>query len=129
MKSATHRPARARARRAPWRAVRAGHVFVAGYVVLLAAFGIVPTAYGIYFAFTNAANYFAGLSNITAAARDFRYLPALGHVGLYLAIWLAALVVFVTGLALVLQQLPARRLGGRCASCTTSRGRWRARPA
>ena len=80
-------------------------------MVLLAAFGIVPTAYGIYFAFTNAANYFAGLSNTTAAARDFRYLPALGHVGLYLAIWLAALVVFVTGLALVLQQLRTRRLG------------------
>jgi multiple sugar transport system permease protein len=90
---------------------RAGHVFVAGYVVLLAAFGIVPTAYGIYFAFTNAANYFAGLSNFTAAARDFRYLPALGHVGLYLVIWLTALVVLVTGLALVLQQLRTRRLG------------------
>jgi len=90
---------------------RAGHVFVAGYVVLLAAFGIVPTAYGIYFAFTNAANYFAGLSNFTAAARDFRYLPALGHVGLYLVIWLAALVILVTGLALVLQQLRTRRLG------------------
>jgi multiple sugar transport system permease protein len=90
---------------------RAGHVFVAGYVVLLAAFGIVPTAYGIYFAFTNAANYFAGLSNFTAAARDFRYLPALGHVGLYLVIWLTALVILVTGLALVLQQLRTRRLG------------------
>jgi multiple sugar transport system permease protein len=90
---------------------RAGHVFVAGYVVLLAAFGIVPTVYGIYFAFTNAANYFAGLSNFTGAARDFRYLPALGHVGLYLVIWLAALVVLVTGLALVLQQLRTRRLG------------------
>lgn len=90
---------------------RAGHVFVAGYVILLIAFGIVPTAYAIYFAFTNAANYFAGLSNFTAAARDFRYLPALGHVGLYLVIWLAALVILVTGLALVLQQLRTRRLG------------------
>ena len=55
--------------------LRAGHFFVAGYVVLLAAFGIVPSVYAIYFAFTNAANYFAGLSNFTAAARDFRYLP------------------------------------------------------
>ncbi len=90
---------------------RAGHVFVAGYVVLLAAFGIVPTVYGIYFAFTSASNYFAGLSNFTGAARDFRYLPALGHVGLYLVIWLAALVILVTGLALVLQQLRTRRLG------------------
>jgi multiple sugar transport system permease protein len=103
-------PAGTRPRRAP-RPLRAGHVFVAGYVVLLAAFGIIPTVYGIYFAFTNAGNYFAGLSNFTAAARDFRYLPAVEHVGLYLVIWLAALVVFVTGLALVLHQLPGRRLG------------------
>jgi multiple sugar transport system permease protein len=85
-------------------------MFVAGYVVLLAAFGIIPTAYAFYFAFTNAGNTFSGLSSFTAAARDFRYLPAVGHVGLYLVIWLVALVVFVTGLALVLQQLRARRL-------------------
>ena len=105
-------PARARARRAPWRAVGAGHAFVAGYVILLAAFGVVPAAYGIYFAFTNADNYFAGLSNFVQSARDFRYLPALEHIGLYLVIWLIALVVLVTGLALVLHQLPVRRLGG-----------------
>ena len=105
-------PARARARRAPWRVVRAGHAFVAGYVILLAAFGVVPAAYGIYFAFTNAGNYFAGLSNFVQSARDFRYLPALEHIGLYLVIWLSALVVLVTGLALVLHQLPVRRLGG-----------------
>ena len=80
-------------------------------MILLVAFGIVPTGYGIYFAFTNSANYFSGLSNFTAAARDFRYLPAVEHIGLYLVIWLVALVVFVTGLALVLHQLPARRLG------------------
>ena len=74
-------PARARARRAPWRVVRAGHAFAVGYVILLAAFGVVPVVYGIYFAFTNADNYFAGLSNFTQAARDFRYVPALEHIG------------------------------------------------
>ena len=103
---------------------------MAGYVVLLAAFGVVPTAYGIYFAFTNAANYFAGLSNFTGAARDFRYLPAVGHVAVYLVIWLVALVVFVTGLRA--GAAPAARpphQPGWCASCTTSRERWRARPA
>jgi multiple sugar transport system permease protein len=105
-------PAGTRPRRVPRRArvFRAGHVFVAGYVILLAVFGIVPTAYGIYFAFTNGNNYFAGLSNFIDAARDFRYLPAVEHVATYLAIWLVALVVFVTGLALVLQQMRARRL-------------------
>ena len=91
------------------RFLRAGHAFVAGYLVLLVAFGVVPTGYAIYFAFTNTSNYFAGLSNFAATARDFRYLPAVGHLGLYLAVWLVALVVLVTGLALVLHQLPARR--------------------
>ncbi len=104
-------PARARARRAPWRAVGSGYAFVAGYVILLAAFGVVPVVYAVYFAFTNADNYFAGLSNFVQSAQDFRYLPALEHIGVYLVIWLVALVVLVTGLALVLHQLSARRLG------------------
>ena len=112
MTPATTGPARARALRAPWRVVRAGHAFTAGYVILLVAFGVVPVAYGIYFAFTNADNYFAGLSNFTAAARDFRYLPSLEHIGLYLAIWLVALVVLVTALALVLHQLPVWGVSG-----------------
>jgi multiple sugar transport system permease protein len=102
-------PAGARAPRGP-RPVKAGHVFVAGYLILLAAFGVLPTAYGIYYAFTNAGNTFAGFSNFAGAARDFRYLPAVGHVALYLVIWLTCLVVFVTGLSVVLQQLPVRRI-------------------
>jgi multiple sugar transport system permease protein len=93
-----------------FRPVSAGHLFVAAYVLLLAAFGVVPTAYGIYFAFSNAGNTFAGLSNFTGAYRDFRFLPAVEHVGLYEVLWLVTLVVFVTGLAIVLQQLAARRL-------------------
>jgi multiple sugar transport system permease protein len=87
---------------------RAGHGFVAAYVVLLVAFGVVPTVYAIYFAFTNAGNTFAGLSNFTAAASDFRFLQAVEHVGLYLVFWLASLVVFVVGLALLLHRLAAR---------------------
>ncbi len=112
MSTVTTGPARARARRAPWRAIGTGHAFVAGYVILLLAFGVVPVGYGIYFAFTNADNYFAGFSNFVQSAQDFRYVPALEHIGLYLVIWLVALVVLVTGLALVLHQLPVRRLSG-----------------
>ena len=112
MSTASTEPARARARRAPWRAVGAGHAFVAGYVILLVAFGVVPVGYAIYFAFTNANNYFAGFSNFVQSASDFRYVPAFEHIGVYLVIWLVALVILVTGLALVLHQLPARRLGG-----------------
>ncbi|MGI5229423.1 carbohydrate ABC transporter permease [Actinoallomurus sp. CA-142502] len=87
---------------------RAGHGFVAPYVVLLIAFGVVPTVYAIYFAFTDASERFAGLSNFTTAAADFRFLPAIGHVALYLLVWLVFLVVLVVGLALSLHGLTAR---------------------
>jgi multiple sugar transport system permease protein len=112
LSTVTTGPARARARRAPWRVVGTGHAFVVGYVVLLAAFGVVPVGYGVYFAFVNADNYFTGLSNFLQSAQDFRYVPALEHIGIYLVIWLIALVFLVTGLALVLHQLPVRRLSG-----------------
>jgi multiple sugar transport system permease protein len=87
---------------------RAGHAFVAAYVVLLIAFGVVPTGYAIYFAFTDYGNRFVGLANFTAAASDFRFVSAIEHVALYLIFWLAALVVFVVGLALLLHRITAR---------------------
>ena len=97
----------ARARRAP-RRVRSGYAFVGSYVVLLLAFGIVPTVYAVYFAFTDTGARFVGLSNFATAARDFRYLPAIEHVALYLVFWLVSLVVFVVGLSLLLHRLAAR---------------------
>ncbi|MFC5910513.1 carbohydrate ABC transporter permease [Streptacidiphilus monticola] len=87
---------------------RAGHGFVALYVALLIAFGVVPTVYAIYFAFSTAGDTFAGFANFTDAAADFRFLPAVGHVALYLVLWLASLVVFVVGLALLLHRLASR---------------------
>jgi multiple sugar transport system permease protein len=44
----------------------------------------------------------AGLSNFFATGRDFRFLPAFEHIGLYLVIWLVVLVVLVLGLVLLL---------------------------
>lgn len=90
------------------RSVRPGHGFVAAYLVLLVAFGVVPTCYAVYFAFTDAGGTFAGLSNFAVAARDFRFVPAVEHVALYLVFWLAALVVFVVALALLLHRLAAQ---------------------
>ncbi|WP_405970561.1 sugar ABC transporter permease [Streptomyces sp. NBC_00988] len=84
---------------------RAGVAFVAAYVVLLIAFGVVPTGYAIYFAFTNAEGGFTGFGNFMTTAQDFRFLPAVGHVALYLVFWLASLVVIVVGLALLLHRL------------------------
>ena len=97
------------ARRALWPG-RAGHGFVAAYVVLLVVFGVVPTGYAIYFAFTDAGGNLAGLSNFTAAASDFRFLPAVEHIALYLVFWLLALVVFVVALSLLLYRVASRRV-------------------
>lgn len=97
--STAGRAARAR-RRSP-----TTYLFVAGYVVLLAAFGIVPTGYAIYFAFTTADGAFTGFGNFVTTADDFRFLPAVGHVALYLVFWLALLVILVVALSLLLHRL------------------------
>ncbi|MFI0898963.1 carbohydrate ABC transporter permease [Streptomyces sp. NPDC020983] len=101
----------AEAGRAPVRSARtrwpgrAGHGFVAAYTVLLIAFGVIPTGYAIYYAFTDGGGTFSGLSNFSTAVDDFRFTPALQHVALYLVWWLVSLVVFVVGLALLLHRL------------------------
>ncbi|MFI7300448.1 carbohydrate ABC transporter permease [Streptomyces sp. NPDC050121] len=84
---------------------RAGIAFVAAYVLLLIAFGILPTGYAVYFAFTDAGGTFTGLDNFVTTAQDFRFMDAVSHVALYLVFWLASLVVFVVGLALLLHRL------------------------
>ncbi|GLY40465.1 sugar ABC transporter permease [Amycolatopsis sp. NBRC 101858] len=109
--STAARPAGAPSRRRTRWPGRAGHLFVAAYVVLLVAFGVVPTVYAIYFAFTDAGDRFAGLANFVDAAADFRYFSAVGHVALYLLFWLVSLVVFVVGLALLLHRLTSRAAG------------------
>ncbi|MFE3525054.1 carbohydrate ABC transporter permease [Streptomyces sp. NPDC059161] len=80
-------------------------LFVAGYVVLLAAFGVVPTGYAVYFAFTTADGAFTGFDNFATTAQDFRFLPAVEHIALYLVFWLALLVILVVALALLLHRL------------------------
>ncbi len=97
-------PARPRRRRRSL----AGYAFVAGYVVLLAAYGIGPTLYSIYLALTDVDGRFAGLTNFTQIAEDFRYTPAIGHVAAYLAAWMLSLVIIVVGLALMLHHIAAR---------------------
>ena len=84
---------------------RAGHFFVLPYVVLLALFGVIPVVYSIYLAFTKAGGGFAGFSNFTRSARDYRFVPAIEHVAMYVAIWLVALIVLVVLLALVVHRL------------------------
>jgi multiple sugar transport system permease protein len=78
-----------------------GYAFVSGYVVLLALFGIVPTLYALYEAFDTGQG---GLQNFTATEQDFRFIPAIEHVGMYLGLWLISLIVLVVALALLLHQ-------------------------
>ena len=91
-----------------WRP-RAGHFFVLPYVALLLLFGVIPVVYSVYLAFTNADGGFAGFSNFTRTATDYRFLPAVGHVVVYLVIWLLMLTVLVVGLTLMVHQVVARR--------------------
>jgi multiple sugar transport system permease protein len=79
--------------------------FVAAYVILLIAFGVLPTAYAVYFAFTDAGGTFTGISNFVTTAHDFRFMGAVSHIAVYLVFWLASLVVFVVALALLLHRL------------------------
>jgi multiple sugar transport system permease protein len=89
-----------------------GYVFVSGYLVLLIALGILPTAYAIILAFEkNTGHGFAGFSNFVHTAKDYRFLPAFENVAKYLVIWLVSLIVLVLALSLLVHSLP-RRLSG-----------------
>ncbi|MBZ5740967.1 carbohydrate ABC transporter permease [Nocardioides mangrovi] len=91
-----------------WRP-RAGHFFVLPYVSLLVLFGIIPVLYSVYLAFTDVDGAFAGFSNFTRTASDYRFWPAVGHVAVYLVIWLVSLTVLVVSLTLMVHQIASRR--------------------
>ena len=84
--------------------------FVALYAALTLAFGVLPALYAVYLAFTDGDGGFAGPANFTKVIGDFRFRPAVGHVALYLVIWLVALVVLVTALAIVVHAIRLRWL-------------------
>jgi multiple sugar transport system permease protein len=115
MTAVTERPATAattnrpgsRRRVGSWR-FRPGHLFVSGYVVLLAAFGVFPVLYSIDLALTDNQGRWAGLANFTKTFEDFRFLPAIGHVALYLLLWLVSLTVLVVVLALVVHRVRSK---------------------
>jgi multiple sugar transport system permease protein len=84
---------------------RAGYLFVVGYTVLLVAFGVVPTGYAVYLAFTNDHGQFVGLGQFTRVVGDFRFGPAFAHIAIYLVMWLVLVVVLTVGVALLLRGL------------------------
>jgi multiple sugar transport system permease protein len=86
-----------------------GLAFVSLYTVFLVLFGILPSLYAIYLAFTKRGA-FVGVDNFVKVFKDFRFLPAVEHVGLYLLIWLVSLVVLVVLLAIVVHGIGTRWL-------------------
>ena len=89
-----------------------GYVFASLYTLVLIVFGVLPTLYAIYLALTTNSGSFAGVSNFVQIFQDYRFLPDVGHVGMFLLIWLIGLVVFVVFLALVVHAIKARWLSG-----------------
>ena len=85
-----------------------GPLFVSGYVILLLAFGVVPTLYAVYLAFTNARGQFTGLNQFLRVFQDFRFWPSFGNIVVYLVFWLLLIVILTVGVAVVLRsRMPA----------------------
>jgi multiple sugar transport system permease protein len=86
--------------------------FVALYAALTVAFGVLPALYAFFLAFTDGNGGFAGLANFRRVLGDFRFWPAVSHVAGYLLIWLGALIVLCTVLAIAVHSLRPRWLSG-----------------
>lgn len=84
---------------------KSGYLFVAPYVLLLLVAGIYPVGYALRLAFTSLTAHFSGARNFVRSWQNPQFVPALEHVGIFLAIWLTALVVLVVGLSLILHSL------------------------
>ncbi|MFF1610271.1 carbohydrate ABC transporter permease [Amycolatopsis sp. NPDC058278] len=84
------------------RSGKAGYVFVAGYVVLLLAFGVLPTLYALWLSFSNSRSQLVGFGNFTRTFADYRFAAAFANILVYVVIWLASLMILVVGLALLL---------------------------
>ena len=84
-----------------------GYTFSAGYGILLVLFGLLPTLYAIFLAFTHEGA-FVGLDNFVRVFNDYRFWPAVQHVAVYLVIWLTFQTIFVVLLALIVHAFRAR---------------------
>jgi multiple sugar transport system permease protein len=86
-----------------------GYVFSSGYGILLLVFGVLPMIYALYLAFTKAGQ-FVGFANFVKIFGDFRFLPAVQHVSIFLVIWVVSLSVLVVLLAIIVHAVRARWL-------------------
>ncbi|WP_143109760.1 carbohydrate ABC transporter permease [Agromyces sp. CF514] len=108
--SGRRRPEGRRASRVNAGQSRYGYVFVSGYTLLLLAFGLLPTLYALYLSFTRN-GVFVGFDNFVRVFGDYRFLPAVMHVALYVLFWLVSLIVLVVVLAIIVHGIRVRWLG------------------
>jgi multiple sugar transport system permease protein len=80
-----------------------GYLFVSGYTALLLAFGVFPTLYAVYLAFTNDQGQFTGLNQFVKVVQDYRFGPSFLNIGLYLVMWLVLVVVLTVLVAVLLR--------------------------
>lgn len=87
--------------------------FSAPYVVLLLAFGILPTFYAIYESFADLQGGRRGfdVSNYVSVLSDFRFWPAVGNVMTFMVIWIPVMLVGSLLFALLLHERVGRTSG------------------
>ena len=86
-----------------------GYLFVSLYTIFLIFFGILPSLYAVFLAFTKQGS-FVGVANFVQVFGDYRFLPAVLHVGTYVIVWLIGLLIFVVLLALIVHAIRVRWL-------------------
>ena len=69
-----------------------GYLFIAPYLLFVALFGVGPAVYAVVLSVSTPAGGFAGIANFTRVMDDFRFLPAVVHVALFVALWLVSLL-------------------------------------
>ncbi len=85
------------------------YLMVSGYVLLLLAFGVIPTLYAAYLAFTRNGD-LVWFANFERVIGDYRFLPAVGHVAAFVAVWLSSLIILVVILAVIVHAIRVRWL-------------------
>lgn len=82
---------------------------ISPYLVLLIAFGIVPIALaGVTSMEPSVINPGGGPLNYLQAIQDFRFLPALGNVGIFLLLYVPAMLIVVAAMSLLLDTVRGR---------------------
>ena len=100
------RPPRRRAKPNRSQAIIGG-AFSSGYALFLLFFGILPAIYAVFLAFTKEGA-FVGADNFVRIFNDYRFFPAVGHVAIYVAVWLVSLILLVVLLALIVHAVRVR---------------------